>query len=284
MKNFLIAFILFFLWSVLGIWFYTCKIKHLCNETIADPITEPIESEYKESEPKPIVIENSIDSLIIYSAASDTITYPSKIDSINQSFFNYLNQNQGKELVITGLYNNQETEDFGIERAEVFKRQLVDFGINADKITTGSKHIGFDFNDSGAYSGGITYDYQNVSEDRRAEIEKGVTNKILYASFASKEFQPDKTLQAYALELKTYLEKYPDKKVTIIGHTDAIGKAEANQWIGQQRANNVRQYLISQGISKNRISASSQGENNPIADNSSEEGRQKNRRIEITIN
>ena len=68
------------------------------------------------------------------------------------------------------------------------------------------------------------------------------------------------------------------------GHTDDVGDEEANLWFGQQRANNVRQYLISQGIDADKVKATSKGESNPIVPNTSEENRAKNRRIEIIVN
>jgi len=77
--------------------------------------------------------------------------------------------------------------------------------------------------------------------------------------------------------------------IEIIGHTDAIGPAAYNQKLSERRAGAVRDYLISKGIGKARISLSGEGENNPIARNRYEngadcpEGRALNRRAEIRI-
>jgi len=292
MKNFLIAFTVFFIWFVLSIWIYSCKVKNLCYNTNETQTNNPTVKETENNSPDidfikidsiSTIPENKINNLIIY-AQADSITLPSSIDSINNSFFEYLNTNQSKEILITGLYNTVEKEDLGLKRAEKFKSNLISFGINSDKIMTQSMLHDFSFSNSDAYSGGILYEYQEISEERSIEIEKGITNKILYASFASKNFNPDNTLKAYALEIKTYLEKYPDKNVLVTGHTDNIGKEEDNHWIGKQRADNVKKYLISQGISTSRITSSSEGENSPVADNTTESGRKKNRRIEININ
>jgi outer membrane protein OmpA-like peptidoglycan-associated protein len=69
----------------------------------------------------------------------------------------------------------------------------------------------------------------------------------------------------------------------IEGHTDNSGSAETNQALSQQRANNVRDYLVRQGLDAGSLSAQGLGENNPVADNGTDEGRQKNRRIEIIV-
>jgi outer membrane protein OmpA-like peptidoglycan-associated protein len=69
--------------------------------------------------------------------------------------------------------------------------------------------------------------------------------------------------------------------VYLVGHTDSVGTN--NYVFGLDRANNVKDYFISQDISASIIEATSRGEDEPIADNYSERGRAKNRRIEITI-
>jgi outer membrane protein OmpA-like peptidoglycan-associated protein len=76
---------------------------------------------------------------------------------------------------------------------------------------------------------------------------------------------------------------YPLLRLTIEGHTDNSGNAELNQTLSEQRAKTVRDYLVNQGLSANSLTARGLGENNPVADNSTDEGRQKNRRVEIIV-
>ena len=76
---------------------------------------------------------------------------------------------------------------------------------------------------------------------------------------------------------------YPSLKLTIEGHTDNLGNPESNQALSLQRANAVRDYLVSQGLNTDSLSAEGLGENNPVADNDTPEGRQKNRRVEIIV-
>ena len=80
-----------------------------------------------------------------------------------------------------------------------------------------------------------------------------------------------------------YLKKHPNTAVIIEGHTDSTGSRAYNQRLSERRANAVRDYLISQGISPDRITAIGYGEDKPIADNSTPEGRQLNRRVEVRI-
>ena len=72
-------------------------------------------------------------------------------------------------------------------------------------------------------------------------------------------------------------------RVRLAGHTDNIGKAEDNRALSQARAESVRQQLIAFGCQPESIRAFGYGDTMPVADNETEEGRQLNRRVEITI-
>ena len=101
-------------------------------------------------------------------------------------------------------------------------------------------------------------------------------------------FQTGKaTLQpeAYAVvdELVEYLKRKEDEKVEIGGHTDNVGKAEANMVLSANRANTVRAYLLSKGIAPERVTAKGYGMTMPVAENTTAEGRSLNRRTEVKI-
>jgi OOP family OmpA-OmpF porin len=71
--------------------------------------------------------------------------------------------------------------------------------------------------------------------------------------------------------------------IIAVGHTDNIGTAAYNQALSERRANAVKEYLVSKGIEKNRVYTEGKGMKNPIASNSTAEGRAKNRRTEIEV-
>jgi OOP family OmpA-OmpF porin len=71
-------------------------------------------------------------------------------------------------------------------------------------------------------------------------------------------------------------------RVEISGHTDNVGSAKANKALSLKRAQACRDYLVSKGVDGSRIAAIGAGDERPIASNDSEDGRQKNRRIEVT--
>ncbi|MFI2743415.1 OmpA family protein [Zhouia sp. PK063] len=110
-----------------------------------------------------------------------------------------------------------------------------------------------------------------------------VLHKTLYASFASNEYKPQDSLKILAKAWLTYLQQHPSKKIIVTGHTDDIGEAVDNKWIGLQRAKSVAKFLEHQGFDENKIEVNSMGEEQPLVPNISLENRRKNRRIEINI-
>jgi len=79
------------------------------------------------------------------------------------------------------------------------------------------------------------------------------------------------------------LVKKPDYKIYIAGHTDNVGGAKANKKLSQERAEAVKIYLMNKGISPTRIKTEGFGQERPVADNTTEEGRRKNRRVEFRV-
>lgn len=76
---------------------------------------------------------------------------------------------------------------------------------------------------------------------------------------------------------------HPDMHLQVEGYTDNVGSDEFNQKLSEQRADSVRDYLISQGISADSITSKGFGKTNPIASNDTAKGRQQNRRVEIVV-
>jgi OOP family OmpA-OmpF porin len=79
------------------------------------------------------------------------------------------------------------------------------------------------------------------------------------------------------------LNKHPDLKVEVAGHTDDVGDAEMNRGLSERRAKTVRDYLIRYGVNPSRVTFRGYGESEPIANNSTVEGRAENRRVELRI-
>ncbi len=84
-------------------------------------------------------------------------------------------------------------------------------------------------------------------------------------------------------DLVDYLNRKPNERIEIGGHTDNVGSDEKNLVLSLERAKTIVEYLISKGIDNNRLVAKGYGAEEPIEENTTEEGRQKNRRTEVKI-
>lgn len=82
-------------------------------------------------------------------------------------------------------------------------------------------------------------------------------------------------------EVQKLLEQNDSLKIRIEGHTDNVGQKAANQVLSQRRAQAVMGWLIAHGIDAGRLSAAGLGDTKPVADNSTDDGRAKNRRVEL---
>ena len=99
--------------------------------------------------------------------------------------------------------------------------------------------------------------------------------------FDSAELKPE--AQAILDEQAMILEKESDVRVAIEGHADSIGPEEYNQGLSERRAKAVEEYLVSKGISTDRLEVMGYGPSSPIAPNDTKEGRAMNRRVELKV-
>jgi outer membrane protein OmpA-like peptidoglycan-associated protein len=84
-------------------------------------------------------------------------------------------------------------------------------------------------------------------------------------------------------KLVRFLKDNPETKLEIQGHTDSTGSLSFNNRLSQQRAESVVKYLVNNNIENHRLSAKGYGPLKPVADNNTEEGRTKNRRVEMKV-
>lgn len=120
-----------------------------------------------------------------------------------------------------------------------------------------------------------------LTELGKLEMNKPVILENIYFEFDKATLLPASLPELN--KLKQFLLQENTLKVAIIGHTDSIGTAQKNLNLSERRAQSVVDFLVSAGIDKNRLQAKGYGATRPIASNESEEGRQRNRRVEFMI-
>ena len=116
---------------------------------------------------------------------------------------------------------------------------------------------------------------------RDIPLREGTTRLLIYFDYNKADLQresfPD--LQR-AID---FLQRNSDLKVEIAGHTDSIGSDSYNKGLSQRRAEAVREYMMSEGVKRERLQARGYGEEQPVSDNATESGRALNRRVEMRV-
>ncbi|UKN01066.1 OmpA family protein [Paracrocinitomix mangrovi] len=140
-----------------------------------------------------------------------------------------------------------------------------------------------EFNDRTSSS----HDYVTFAEFKRklrmGESVKGLKVVLSEVVFDFNEAKLLPKSRAILKELKEIMDKYPGLKLDIIGHTGNLGSDRFNLTLSLQRAKTVKDFLVKMGISESRFQYHGFGESRPIATNTTDEGRRKNRRIEFEV-
>jgi len=137
--------------------------------------------------------------------------------------------------------------------------------VTIDGTKDGLKHVQRDFEDAAVTDRGIVVTFDSdvlfplnssyLTDQAKSELDK----------------------------LVKLLDDYPGASLIVDGHTDATGTEEYNQWLSEKRAESVKKYAVGKGLAENRITTHGYGQSKPIAPNNTKEGRQQNRRVEVTI-
>jgi outer membrane protein OmpA-like peptidoglycan-associated protein len=126
---------------------------------------------------------------------------------------------------------------------------------------------------------------ESMKQDIQANEMFDTLNKegsiALYINFETGKADIKPESQKIVDQIVKMMKDKPNLKISIEGHTDNSGNAQFNQTLPENRAKSVMNAIIAKGIDKNRLSSKGWGQTKPIADNKTEEGRAKNRRVEI---
>ncbi|WP_289044515.1 OmpA family protein [uncultured Olleya sp.] len=101
--------------------------------------------------------------------------------------------------------------------------------------------------------------------------------------FDTAKYNVNTASQTSLNKLVSVFKEYPDTNILVVGHTDSVGSEESNMTLSKNRAYAVTNYLTNQGLSSSRFTTNWFGETQPINDNSTAEGRAKNRRVNVAI-
>jgi outer membrane protein OmpA-like peptidoglycan-associated protein len=129
--------------------------------------------------------------------------------------------------------------------------------------------------------GELNVDIRLMSIKSMQENETAIKLNNIYFDFDRFELKPESYSELD--RVVEFLNQNPEIKIEISAHTDASGSDDYNLSLSQKRAQSAVDYIISKGINRERLTAVGYGETKPISDNETEEGRAKNRRVEMRI-
>lgn len=206
----------------------------------------------------------------------------------------FLGENAGKVINITGYYKSDETNNsafpnLGLARANTVKNHLVENGISSTLINTFGQLRDEMVPKDNVYLGPISYSLEGESADAGDELkalyEKIKANPlVLYFDTAEASISLTGEQSQKFADISRYLDKVEDASCSVVGHTDNTGSATTNIGLGQGRADFAKNYLMKNGISGAKISATSKGQTQPVESNATDEGKAKNRRTVVTLN
>ena len=128
-------------------------------------------------------------------------------------------------------------------------------------------------------------DQKETADEKSEEVKIDLSSLVagLNVRFATNRSEPLEGSGHVLGQVTALLKEHTQPRVEIAGHADSRGTLKHNQGLSLRRAQSVRNLLIQQGVSAEKLSAKGYGETKPIADNSTTEGMEKNRRVEFMV-
>ena len=196
-------------------------------------------------------------------------------------------QTDNNILEIVGLYYDGETspeayENMGLARAAM-TRELIAPDLPEERINLRARLVDeADGVRDGPFEA-TEFRWLEAEEKVASTVEELPDRQVIRFPFNSTEKEYDPGVDEYLDKLATRVIE-TGESVRLVGHTDNVGGDEANLMLSDRRAKVIRDILRSKGVPEGQITTEAKGETQPVASNSTEEGRYDNRRVEIFLN
>lgn len=217
-------------------------------------------------------------------------------DSVDQGIRelkDYLDKNPNQIARINGLClkeeeNNSAFMNLGVARANDVKNHFISKGIPSNRLALNGEIMNKWDKKGISVLGPVNIDFvqKDVSNPTNWRALKSKLNgNPLQLNFESREAEINLLTSQRRMiqEITSYLDNVSGSKIQIVAHTDNVGERQGNIILGQERADFAKAYLVRNGVSDDRIETSSKGPDEPVADNSQDAGRAKNRRTVVLL-
>lgn len=207
----------------------------------------------------------------------------------------YLKNNPKRALTITGKYSNAETysgifSNLGLARANDVKSYMMGLGIAATQLSTASRIIPDGGITNNILNEGVDFSFGAVTNDvasRLADIKSRLIDTapavtIRFNTGSDAVNLTGQQQQDFA-DIVYYLDNVSSSNVEIGGHTDNVGGVTTNVNLSQNRADGIKNYLVTNGIGGSRMSTQGFGPNSPLNSNATPQEKALNRRVEVVL-
>lgn len=272
---------LFLIWCVISQRWYVCHINQAC-EGSSKVVQPSVDSDGLTSADG---AENSDPRPITFKFGDATAQLQNSFQSFKQSTIEALPK--GQLLEIVGLHFPGEVApagfaNLGLARAAQIKELFVP-PLSADRVVVSSKleEASGEENSDGLIEAVLFKVRDSAAPD---DIEVVTTDNAISILFphASVNWESNSQIDAALDQLVDRLSK-SGESLLITGHTDNTGTAQQNLAMGLKRATRIKELLQNKGLDNARIRVYSEGQEKPVADNDTEEGKRQNRRVELQI-
>lgn len=245
------------------------QIKSLKQEIAS---IESLEATESEKQYAPIAVQK----------AREAVDKLNSIDKGNKEAYEHQLYLTEKKIEIAKEMVKMEKAEEIIANSEVRRKDVL-LSANRQQLQAERKEVK-NLKDQAAKMTGRAEELQQQVENLKTEnTDRGLVltleNVLFQTGSATVQTGSMRTIQ----QIAQFLNEYPDRDILIEGFTDSRGDETYNQQLSQQRAQEVKRILTRNGVDESRIQTEGYGENYPVANNSTEVGRQQNRRVEIVV-
>lgn len=235
---------------------------------------------------------NANENLYFAPSTFNFLPLSDNLSTFHENLANYLIENPDRTVSITGRYQADEENtsilsSIGLARANQIKNVLLDYDVPEGQLLIQDDLVEAISKTDEVFDNAIVFGFEEsvANDESLTSLEEKLRGNTitLYFDSNAKKLDLDSEQRQYLTDLIDYLNKNSEGIVLATGHTDNEGDWNINKYISRKRAQFVRNYLISNGIDMNQVQATAAGAEEPVASNDTDEGRAKNRRVEITL-
>ncbi|GAB4421622.1 MAG: hypothetical protein OHK0039_36700 [Bacteroidia bacterium] len=288
-------------WVGGGTWYWVCQVRDLCEP---QPATQAPVAPAFQIDPLRVLygdttLYEAADNFRFARSAAQGRT-AAAVSTLLDSVAAHLAAHPGRDIEITADYAPGEAaaqgySNLGLGRAAFVADALLSRGVDPARIIKlprrGTDSLLFARGDT--LFGGVALRILD-RESAALPADSLATGQVpapapvfesrnLYFAFNSFDLDLDEDMRDYITRTIQYLRGRPDQRLVLTGHTDNVGTAATNRALGLDRAGTIRQFFVEFGLDAAQIETRSEGMKRPIAPNDTEEGRARNRRVEIAV-